>query len=227
MKRVLLVPILALFLVPLLLMCLSAEYALAQTPAATVTADILRGPYEAAAPGNPYGVSAPLVALTGDVSRNPYGVSVPLVALTGDGIRSERPLAAAPRTPYGVSLPLVVLTGDVTRTPYGVSIPLVALTGGGLRNPYGVLVPLVTLTGGAARGPMTALVFRRGDQPLADILRGPYEAPQAAPAVSPFAWVLAGLAMVALIVALALDFLRRKRQVAQPAAGATTVPHAH
>ncbi|RIK57008.1 MAG: hypothetical protein DCC57_02520 [Chloroflexi bacterium] len=181
MKRVLLVPILALFLVPLLLMCLSAEYALAQTPAATVTADILRGPYEAAAPGNPYGVSAPLVALTGDVSR----------------------------------------------TPYGVSVPLVALTGGGLRNPYGVLVPLVTLTGGAARGPMTALVFRRGDQPLADILRGPYETPQAAPAVSPFAWVLAGLAMVALIVALALDFLRRKRQVAQPSAGATTVPHAH
>ncbi len=209
MKRVLLVPILALFLVPLLLMRLSAEYALAQTPAATVTADILRGPYEAAAPGNPYGVSAPLVALTGDVSRNPYGVSVPLVALTGDGIRSERPLAAAPRTPYGVS------------------IPLVALTGGGLRNPYGVSVPLVALTGGATRGPVTALVFRRGDQPLADILRGPYEAPQAAPAVSPFAWVLAGLAMVALIVALALDFLRRKRQVAQPSAGATTVPHAH
>lgn len=209
MKRVLLVPILVLFLVPLLVLCLSVGYALAQTPAATVTADILRGPYEAAAPGNPYGASVPLVTLTGDVARNPYGVSMPLVVLTGDGMRGERPLAAG------------------LRNPYGVSIPLVALTGGGLRNPYGVSVPLVALTGGATRGPVAALVFRRGDQPLADILRGPYDAPQAALASSPLAWVLAGLALVALIVALALDFLRRKRQAAQPSAGATPAPHAH
>lgn len=160
---------------------------------------------------------------TADVLRGPYYAPVMSVMPVADV-----PTADVLRGPYEAPAPLVVSTADVLRGPYGVSVPVVVSTADVLRGPYEEPPVLVVATADVLRGPYAPVFVRRGDQPLADVLRGPYYAPQAV-AVWPtvLAWILAGLALIALFAALVLDLLRRKRQAAHLPTGARPLGHTH